>query len=177
LGHTALSGAARSSATEEGLIVSNLTSEAFCRFSRYFTERIDFVTGTADTLTLDGNGVAPTTVVVSNRGRRRLPSRHDVPRRIRPAAREPPIGRSENRRNLHVRRAVVGRSCRAESHRRAARVRPHRHEHGDQHTPTSGAERRLVIEDAERTTVDAGGTRADATVVAYREVVAVPAGW
>jgi hypothetical protein len=44
----------------------DLTSEAFCRFSRYFTERIDFITGTADTLTLDRNGVAPTTVVVSN---------------------------------------------------------------------------------------------------------------
>ncbi len=44
----------------------DVTSEAFCRFSRYFTERIDFTTGTATTLTLDARGVAPTSVVLSD---------------------------------------------------------------------------------------------------------------
>jgi hypothetical protein len=41
----------------------------------------------------------------------------------------------------------------------------------------TGAERRLVVEDAETVSVEADGTLADATVVAYREVIEIPAGW
>jgi hypothetical protein len=41
----------------------------------------------------------------------------------------------------------------------------------------TGAERRLVVEDAEPVTVEIGGALADATVVAYREVIEIPAGW
>jgi hypothetical protein len=41
----------------------------------------------------------------------------------------------------------------------------------------TGAERRLVVEDAEPVTVEVDGERADATVVAYREVIETPPGW
>ncbi len=41
----------------------------------------------------------------------------------------------------------------------------------------TGAERRLVVEDAEPVTVEADGALTDATVVAYREVIEIPAGW
>ena len=43
--------------------------------------------------------------------------------------------------------------------------------------PTSGADRRVVIEDAEPVTVDDDGTAASSTVVAYREVVEIPGSW
>ena len=43
--------------------------------------------------------------------------------------------------------------------------------------PATGNDRRLVIEDAEPVTVESAGTLVDSTVVAYREVVPVPAGW
>jgi hypothetical protein len=41
----------------------------------------------------------------------------------------------------------------------------------------TGAERRLVIEDAEPVSVETDGHLSDATVVAYREVIEIPAGW
>jgi hypothetical protein len=43
-----------------------LVAEGFCRFSRYFTERIDFVTGDPDSaLVLSSKGVVPSSVVLS----------------------------------------------------------------------------------------------------------------
>jgi hypothetical protein len=41
----------------------------------------------------------------------------------------------------------------------------------------TGADRRLVVEDAEPVTVEVDGERADAAVVAYREVIEIPPGW
>jgi hypothetical protein len=41
----------------------------------------------------------------------------------------------------------------------------------------TGARQRLVIEDAEPVTVEVDGALTDGTVVAYREVVEIPAGW
>jgi hypothetical protein len=41
----------------------------------------------------------------------------------------------------------------------------------------AAGERRLVVEDAEPVTVEDGGALTDATVVAYREVIEIPAGW
>jgi hypothetical protein len=43
--------------------------------------------------------------------------------------------------------------------------------------PQTRAERRLVVEDAEPVTVEAGGELEDGSVVAYREVIEIPAGW
>ncbi len=43
--------------------------------------------------------------------------------------------------------------------------------------PQTGNERRLVVEDAEPVTVEDGGALVDGTVVAYREVIPVPAPW
>lgn len=43
--------------------------------------------------------------------------------------------------------------------------------------PSTGAERRVIVEDAERVTIEASGALEDATVVAYREVIAIPADW
>jgi hypothetical protein len=45
----------------------DLGAEAFCRFSRYFTERIDFVAAESGALALDPNGVAVQTVVLTNK--------------------------------------------------------------------------------------------------------------
>ncbi len=41
----------------------------------------------------------------------------------------------------------------------------------------TGVQQRLVIEDAEPVTVEVDGALTDGTVVAYREVIEIPAGW
>ena len=43
--------------------------------------------------------------------------------------------------------------------------------------PSTGNDRRLVIEDAEPVTTESGGALVPGTVVAYREVIALPAQW
>jgi hypothetical protein len=43
--------------------------------------------------------------------------------------------------------------------------------------PQTGNERRLVIDDAEPVTVEIDGALESSTVVAYREVVPIPADW
>ena len=48
---------------------------------------------------------------------------------------------------------------------------------GDVDISAAAGERRLVVEDAEPVTVEANGALTDATVVAYREVIEIPAGW
>jgi hypothetical protein len=43
--------------------------------------------------------------------------------------------------------------------------------------PVTGNERRLLIEDAEPVSIESGGALLDSTIVAYREVVDIPANW
>ena len=64
-------------------------------------------------------------------------------------------------------------------HHRAVPQRHHgrRGPRGPGRHPATGNDRRLVVEDAEPVTVEADGALVDGTVVAYREVIPVPAQW